>query len=498
MKKLLIPGILFCIEKSLTAQYVYTIRADVKITNSCDTAELIIENHTQNIPGFLYNKGRGRTEFRRGLFNLTDASFLIGADTLDIGKALLAIINGPFYKQGGNSFGAAALLGTKDNHPLTFIQKGIERGRIDTSRRWLFGTTTDNGYLAQFNGDIWTTGTLYQQANVNIIPVGGVYGDARINIGSSNSAAGHGCVAIGSSMDVSGLNAVGIGWDLTVSGGVGILGSTDRGVAVGSHSYAHPYSVGLGKHARTTGSYQFVYGGPDSDSMATYNATISDIYFGSGIQRNQSVGVGLSYTINGSGIYGNNYAGGNITIAGGKGTGAGTPGSILFSTAAALGSGTTLQSLSEKARIAGNTGNFLINTSTDDGNKLLVNGIGIFTDTLKLPNIMSKTDAAKYKPVVVDANGNIFKMSDWNIATTRKSATVTGSSFTVPADIDVVFVNYASGQATITLPTGTLDRKITIKNLHTSNTVIVSGSDTNESNSIATRGAISVKYTGNS
>jgi hypothetical protein len=60
----------------------------------------------------------------------------------------------------------------------------------------------------------------------------------------------------------------------------------------------------------------------------------------------------------------------------------------------------------------------------------------------------------------------------------------------------VVFVNYTAGQATITLPTGTLDREITIKNLHTTNTVIISGLDTSESNSVATRGAITVKYTG--
>jgi hypothetical protein len=69
MKKLLFLLTLLCLEKALQAQtrppYVYTIKADsVKITNSCDTAELIIENHTQNVSGFLFNKGRGRTEFR--------------------------------------------------------------------------------------------------------------------------------------------------------------------------------------------------------------------------------------------------------------------------------------------------------------------------------------------------------------------------------------------------------------------------------------------------
>lgn len=48
------------------AQLVYPIKADsVRIYNTKDTAELILENHTQQVNGFLSNKGRGRTEFRR-------------------------------------------------------------------------------------------------------------------------------------------------------------------------------------------------------------------------------------------------------------------------------------------------------------------------------------------------------------------------------------------------------------------------------------------------
>src|SRR5688572_31603689 len=105
MKRILFILALLCLEKTLHAQYVYTIKADsVKITNTCDTAELIIENHTQNVPGFLFNKGRGRTEFRRGLTELTSNVYLIGADTLDFNK----ILGGSFYKQGGNSFGTTA------------------------------------------------------------------------------------------------------------------------------------------------------------------------------------------------------------------------------------------------------------------------------------------------------------------------------------------------------------------------------------------------------
>lgn len=82
MKKLLFPLVALCIVNAATAQYVYTIKADsVKITNNCDTAELILENHTQNVLGFLYNKGKGRTEFRR-VVKLNDSTFIFGGDTL--------------------------------------------------------------------------------------------------------------------------------------------------------------------------------------------------------------------------------------------------------------------------------------------------------------------------------------------------------------------------------------------------------------------------------
>ncbi|MES1250095.1 MAG: hypothetical protein ABUL46_05390, partial [Chitinophaga rupis] len=68
-------------------KYVYKILADsVKITN-CDSAELIIENHTQAVPGFLFNTGNGRTIFKKAVQKINDSLFLIGADTLNIRQA---------------------------------------------------------------------------------------------------------------------------------------------------------------------------------------------------------------------------------------------------------------------------------------------------------------------------------------------------------------------------------------------------------------------------
>jgi hypothetical protein len=88
MKKFLFFFAFLCIGNALHAQqpYIYTINADsVKITNTCDTAELIIENHTQTVPGFLFNKGRGRTEFRRVLQS-NDTTVVIGDDIIHLGR----------------------------------------------------------------------------------------------------------------------------------------------------------------------------------------------------------------------------------------------------------------------------------------------------------------------------------------------------------------------------------------------------------------------------
>jgi hypothetical protein len=46
--------------------------------------ELILENATRHVNGFLFNKGNGRTEFKRGVVKLNDSLYLIGADTIKI------------------------------------------------------------------------------------------------------------------------------------------------------------------------------------------------------------------------------------------------------------------------------------------------------------------------------------------------------------------------------------------------------------------------------
>jgi len=130
---------------TLTAQrtpVIFTIPADSTRLTGCDSNELIIENHTQSVHGFLFNTGRGRTEFRRGLVSLGDGSYQIGADTLNA------------WIQGGNRPGATGVLGTNDNNHLDLYTNGLQRARLTKDGNFLIGKTTDDGNLLQLNGGI--------------------------------------------------------------------------------------------------------------------------------------------------------------------------------------------------------------------------------------------------------------------------------------------------------------------------------------------------------
>ena len=95
MKHILSFFILIGLANALSAQYVYDIRADsVRLTNP-DSTELIIENHTQGVLGFLFNTGNGRTIFKRALIQLDDSTYLLGADTLHTKKT-------PYWNANGN------------------------------------------------------------------------------------------------------------------------------------------------------------------------------------------------------------------------------------------------------------------------------------------------------------------------------------------------------------------------------------------------------------
>lgn len=133
----------------LSAQFVYPIKADSTLLTGCNSNELIIENHTRNVPGFLFNTGNGRTLFKRGVIKLNDSFYLIGGDTLRYNA----------WVQGGNRWGSIGKLGTLDSNHLGLYTNGQERMRWTNTGRLLIGTTTDNlKETVQLNGSMFATG----------------------------------------------------------------------------------------------------------------------------------------------------------------------------------------------------------------------------------------------------------------------------------------------------------------------------------------------------
>jgi len=104
----------------------------VRIHSNSGTAELNLENSTDSVLGFLYNTGRGRTQFRRGLVKISDTLYLVGADTLII------------HKGGSNTAptlasvlaqGNYAIAGTATNPPIVMLPGTLtttpQRGAVE-------------------------------------------------------------------------------------------------------------------------------------------------------------------------------------------------------------------------------------------------------------------------------------------------------------------------------------------------------------------------------
>ena len=231
MRHWIIISVFLSVSLHLEAQKnVYSIQADsVRIWN-CDSAELILENHTQNIPGFLFNTGNGRTIFKHGLQQLTNGSYLIGSDTLAA------------WLQGGNSFGTTGVLGTKDNNHLDFYTNNTRRARLTSSGNLLLGTTTDNGNILQVNGIANFTGgigigtaaitnggllygtnailfnhvvssiPIYQQNDIFVSKVDNVLYNYQYRFHTTSSVGGDGTVSLDIVIPPYELNAQGIGY----------------------------------------------------------------------------------------------------------------------------------------------------------------------------------------------------------------------------------------------------------------------------------------------
>jgi len=279
---------------------------------------------------------------------------------------------------------------------IDFTTNGSNTSRFTSAGRLLLGTTTESTFLLDANGktrvsgEIVTTGT---NENINIhilnetqtvgyrsVLVGRTQGSVS-GVGIGFSVQSNGGVSIGGA--VTSVGGVAIGNSSTTNNGVTIGGTSVDGIAIrNATSNFQAIAIGNGANAvATTDSVNSIAIGnfsyADNNSFVSGSSVrpITNVYFGSGISNLrgdlvQTIGAGTSYAINGSGANGTNFAGGDITIAGGKGTGTGTPGDIILSTATATTTGTTLQSLTQRWWVKGSTG-ILANVSSPNASAQL-------------------------------------------------------------------------------------------------------------------------------
>jgi hypothetical protein len=295
MRNVLFIVALSLLTNTVSAQNVYTIKADsVKLTG-CDSAELIIENHTQGIPGFLYNTGHGRTVFKRGVVKINDSMFLIGGDTLKVQNSWSI-----FGNSGTNS--GTNFLGTNDSVALAFKVFTRRAGRI-TPDGWgtFYGIGAGNSSAAPSNTGI---GFSALQANTT---------------GSNNTAMGASALVT----NTTGYHNTGAGFGALYHN---ITGSenTALGYASLAANTAGVYNTAIGTTAldsNLTGHHNTIVGYSSNmiNKTGSYNTTLGDSSLVQGLgDLNIAIGHKAGFTTtNGSNnaFFGNN-TGSGITTGG--------------------------------------------------------------------------------------------------------------------------------------------------------------------------------------
>lgn len=125
------------------SQYVYKIKADsLLVTNDSCNAEFNLENRSRDTLGFLYNKGKGRTEFRRAVSKYKDSMYVIGNDTLTLPVT--------YFQNGLSSFGKRSVVAEFGSDTTNYYGlSGIFRPTVLNQGGNIFQWMT--GYSQQFH-----------------------------------------------------------------------------------------------------------------------------------------------------------------------------------------------------------------------------------------------------------------------------------------------------------------------------------------------------------
>lgn len=270
------------------------------------------------------------------------------------------------FVQGGNSFGAAGVIGTSDYNELDLMTDG--HTRLTVSANGNVTLASGSSLFLQGTASISNTqGYSNSEAFGLSAAVGGSNATAVGNSASASqggTALGHNAATSGYGASIAvGLNAVASDWSISIGEGAtntnqhGIsigaaAGAGFYGVALGEGATAAQYSVAIGAGATTTGNNQVVIGGS--------TANITRMIVGNGVSSGTPVGFTLQST-SGSGT---DISGADINIASGQSTGSGSGGNLNFQVSNTSGSGSTLNTLHTVLALNGSDGSALFKGNT--------------------------------------------------------------------------------------------------------------------------------------
>lgn len=288
----------------------------------------------------------------------------------------------------GVAVGAGGATGWSYSSPVTYLSTSTDnvaigsstaygkvsiRGDTDETQLWVRAHSTQTDTLVRFltssGSNIFTlfnTGQLTLEGSSSWLSVPG--GSLSERFGKNASAAG--------------TDSWAGGYD-AIAGSAGTNSATGRGSRAGSaskgatSSYGYnsqmtgSQAVGMGASNSSTADYANFHG---YSNQGNFGSTIitsggittaakqfiggstvleaTDVYFGNGVSTG-GASSGTSYTIHGSPAPSGqtNFAGGSVTIAGGKSTGSGAGGDVIIQTATPGSSGTSLNAYVERMRI---------------------------------------------------------------------------------------------------------------------------------------------------
>ncbi len=289
------------------------------------------------------------------------------------GNLVKSYLGTNYFRNGGNSFSSTAVIGTNTQQNLELETNNTTRLLIDANGH-LHTSNAIGVYISPLNTSFRDviigaqttvpTGTNYRtiighQNRWNTARSAQmIYGyfnrcdetatDEHLLYGISNrvQSADAGQILIGNSNTVNYTGATTSRYVPTIIGGL--------------NTVSHKFSTVIGSFQTTTAENQLIIG------MAQNNVNTGwyDVYLGGQGVRAFGSNTPSAITWNAGGAAsGTDKDGSALRIAAGKSTGAAVPKDITFATATALASGTTLQSLTDRWYVKGNTG-ILANTSS--------------------------------------------------------------------------------------------------------------------------------------